>query len=211
MLVCVVSAQVFVHPLQRVDMRATVGQQSSTTLAIAGGSADRLVAAYSSQPRELQATPAMLSLPAGGITALGLVFRPRSQGQQRVRRKWLVDGSLCCTIDCCTTHDPIECLAEMLVELSGTCAWCMIFPGPMYAGCSLSCHCNNRQRYNVSCWFTSCLLQVRVQLVDVNTRQLVHGLLVCTDAHLPPLHTQMEVSVTSKWGCMAAPTADMDT
>jgi hypothetical protein len=79
------SPQVFVNVLQRVDMRATVGQQSSTTLAISGGSSDRLVAAYSSQPGELQATPATLSLPAGGIAALGLVFKPRSWGHQRVR------------------------------------------------------------------------------------------------------------------------------
>ena len=48
--------------------------------------------------------------------------------------------------------------------------------------------------------FPSCLLQVRVHLVDVNTRQLVHGLLICTDAHLPPLHTQMEVSDSTKCG-----------
>jgi hypothetical protein len=77
--------QVFVHALRQVDMRATVGQQSSTTLAISGGSSDRLVAAYSSQPGELQATPGSLSLPAGGIAALGLVFKPRSWGHQRVR------------------------------------------------------------------------------------------------------------------------------
>lgn len=78
--------QVFVHPLQRVDMRATVGQQSSTTLALAGGSVDRLVAAYSSAPGELLAAPGTLSLPAGGMSALGLVFTPRSLGQQRVSR-----------------------------------------------------------------------------------------------------------------------------
>lgn len=66
-------------------MRATIGQQSSTTLAIAGGSTDRMVAVYSSQPGELQASPAMLPLAAGGIAALGLVFKPRLQGQQRVR------------------------------------------------------------------------------------------------------------------------------
>lgn len=105
MFACNVSAQVFVHPLQRVDMRATVGQQSSTTLAIAGGSADRLVAAYSSQPGELQATPAMLSLPAGGITALGLVFRPRSQGQQRVRRKLLVGSGMLTPPEAATLSD----------------------------------------------------------------------------------------------------------
>lgn len=78
--------QVFVQPLQRVDMRATVGQHSSTTLAVAGGSVDRLVAAYSSAPGELQTAPGTLSLPAGGMSALGLVFTPRSLGQQRVSR-----------------------------------------------------------------------------------------------------------------------------
>lgn len=37
------------------------------------------------------------------------------------------------------------------------------------------------------------LLQVCVNLVDVNTRRLVHALIVCTDAALPPLHRQLEV------------------
>lgn len=74
------------HALQRVDMRATVGQHSSTTLAIAGGSVDRLVAVYSSQPAELQPTPASLQMPGGGLAALGLVYKPRSPGQQQVRR-----------------------------------------------------------------------------------------------------------------------------
>lgn len=107
------SLQVLVHPLQRVDMRATVGQQSSTTLAVAGGSVDRLVAAYSSAPGELLAVPGTLSLPAGGMPALGLVFTPRSLGQQRVSRgsgcqPGAVDTSSCAMLTSTTppTHTP---------------------------------------------------------------------------------------------------------
>jgi hypothetical protein len=42
--------------------------------------------------------------------------------------------------------------------------------------------------------FVLVCLQVLVHLVDVNTHQLVHALLVCTEARLPQLHRQLEVS-----------------
>lgn len=81
-------------------MHATVGQQSTTTLALSCGSADRLVAVYSSQPAELQPSPAVLSLPAGGgITALSLTFKPRFPGQQRVS-VFVVDQRRRCGLLC---------------------------------------------------------------------------------------------------------------
>lgn len=77
--------QVFVHSLQKVDMRAEVGQTSSTSLAVAGGTAgDRQVVCYSSNPTEVQPAPAVLKLPAGGLSALQLVFKPCKAGKEWV-------------------------------------------------------------------------------------------------------------------------------
>lgn len=78
-----------VHALRKVDMRTVVGQSCSTSLAVAGGAANRRVACYSSHPAELQPQPQLLQLPAGGICALGLAFTPAAPGQQQVRRRWL--------------------------------------------------------------------------------------------------------------------------
>jgi nephrocystin-4 len=78
--------QVFVHALQKVDMRAVVGQSSSTSQAVAGGTMERQVACYSSHPDELQASPSVLQLSAGGISALQLVFRPLYAGKEWVSR-----------------------------------------------------------------------------------------------------------------------------
>jgi hypothetical protein len=47
-------------------------------------------------------------------------------------------------------------------------------------------------------------LQVLVHLVDVNTHQLVHALLVCTEARLPSLHRQLEVSAADGNGLSGA-------
>jgi hypothetical protein len=76
--------QVFVHALQKVDMRAVVGQSSSTSLAVAGGTMQRQVACYSSHPDELQAAPNVMQLSAGSISALQLVFKPLHAGQEWV-------------------------------------------------------------------------------------------------------------------------------
>jgi nephrocystin-4 len=76
--------QVFVHALQKVDMRAVVGQCSSTSLAVAGGTVQRQVACYSSHPDELQAAPDVMQLSAGGISALQLVFKPLHAGKEWV-------------------------------------------------------------------------------------------------------------------------------
>lgn len=54
--------------------------------------------------------------------------------------------------------------------------------------CPLPCPANPAPVKPAAAW-----AQVRVHLVDVNSRQLVHTLLVCTDAQLPPIHRQMEV------------------
>lgn len=73
------------HALQKVDMRAVVGQNSSTSLAVAGGTAgDRQVVCYSSNPVEVQPSPAVLKLPAGGISALLLMFKPCKAGKEWV-------------------------------------------------------------------------------------------------------------------------------
>lgn len=77
--------QVFVHALQKVDMRAVVGQTCSTSLAVAGGTAgDRQVVCYSSNPAELHVTPAVMSLTAGSISALHLTLKPYKCGQELV-------------------------------------------------------------------------------------------------------------------------------
>lgn len=72
--------KVFVHALQKVDMRGVVGHPSSTSLAISGGTADRQVVCYSSHPDELQAVPQSLVLPAKTVYALALNFRPLHPG-----------------------------------------------------------------------------------------------------------------------------------
>eukprot|EP00775_Hariotina_reticulata_P006048 gene6048-6286_t len=84
--------QVFVHALRKVDMRAVTGQSCSTSLAVGGGMADRQVAAFSSHPLDLQPFPQQLTLPAGGVSALSLVFRPLEPGQEWIRVH-LVDAS----------------------------------------------------------------------------------------------------------------------
>jgi len=83
---CAAAHQVFVHTLRKVDMRAVVGQSCSTSLAVGGGLADRQVAVYSSHPLALQASPQQLTLPAGRVSALSLVFSPLEPGQEWVRQ-----------------------------------------------------------------------------------------------------------------------------
>jgi hypothetical protein len=93
--------QVFVHALQRVDMRAVAGQSTSTSLAVAGGTVERQVACYSSHPDELQVSPDVLQLSAGGISALQLVFKPLHAGRDWVSRchwRYAMHGWLQCTV-----------------------------------------------------------------------------------------------------------------
>lgn len=77
------------HALQKIDMRAVVGQVSSTSLAVAAGTAgQRQVVCYSSNLAELQPTPAVLELPVLGIAALNLTFKPLRAGKQWVGRRY---------------------------------------------------------------------------------------------------------------------------
>lgn len=51
---CCAAAQVFVHCLRKVDMRAVIGQTSQTSVVVRGAHTTRRVACYSSHPDELQ-------------------------------------------------------------------------------------------------------------------------------------------------------------
>jgi hypothetical protein len=79
---------VAIQPLQRVDMRARIGQQARSSLAIAGGSTSGLLAAHSAAPDVLAVAPALLEVPAGGVGVLTLAFSPRTPGQQWVSWWW---------------------------------------------------------------------------------------------------------------------------
>lgn len=109
-------AQVFVHALQKVDMRAVVGQSSSTSLAVARGTVERQVACYSSHPDELQASPSVLQLPAGGISALQLVYKPLHAGREWVSvHKHLPPAECVC---CSQLLEPVALTSSVLLCLA---------------------------------------------------------------------------------------------
>lgn len=98
---CCCCDQVCIYAMQRLDMRAVVGQQATTSLALAApahGSSPLVVACYSADPTVLAVSPATLELPAapanGGdsTAALSLTFTPSLPGQPQWLRVHLVNA-----------------------------------------------------------------------------------------------------------------------
>ncbi|XP_078281703.1 nephrocystin-4 isoform X2 [Rhinoraja longicauda] len=75
--------QFYVQSLQRVDVNCVVGQLAQLSLVLRGTQSARKVAAYTSDPEEIEITPSdVFTLPPHVVKDLHLVIRPRKEGER---------------------------------------------------------------------------------------------------------------------------------
>lgn len=180
--------QVFVHARRRVDMSALVGQTAHTSVVLRGLPTSRRVLCFCSHPDELTVAPAEpFVLPAHSLTEVQLSFRPLVAGRiearaERESERANVSASHCLLVF--TLFPPL-----FLVSCS-TCTRVFISPQTLLRGrladSTSSCPTDIRTRIRY---------QVLVHVVDADTRELVHPLLVCTDARAPTVSKTFEVEV----------------